>query len=339
MYRQPIRIVRAAKLLGAMALLASFAVPAQMLGQSSTFSAPGRAEGASPPMAIGVAASGIVRQILVREGDRVQAGQVLLKLDCAAQQADMQARQAHLAAAQATYDKFRNGPRPDEIAVGEAVVNFSQARADEAEKTLQRTLQLQEGVTVTTAHILEVKRDARIAAAQLSEARAQLNLLRAGSREEDIRQAKALRDAAAAELEESRDRLNQCSVQAPADGVVLDVLVNQGQFLSLAVPQPLLHIVRDGAAHVRAEVPLGDLSHVCRQQRATITTAAFADTAIHAQVTSISPALSNSSMADSTGATSADQVIPVVLTVDPSAPALPIGLPVTVHFEACPSKS
>jgi hypothetical protein len=29
----------------------------------------------------------------------------------------------------------------------------------------------------------------------------------------------------------------------------------------------------------------------------------------------------------------------VLLTVDAGAPALPIGLPVTVHFEACPSKS
>lgn len=339
MHRQANRIMRGGKLLGAVLLLASFAVPAQMLGQSSGFSAPGRAEGAGPAMSIGVAASGIVRAILVHEGSRVQAGQLLVKLDCTAQEADVRARQAHLAAAQATYDKFRNGPRPDEIAVGEAVVNFSQARADEAEKTLQRTLELQEGVTVTTAHVLEVKRDARIAAAQLAEAQAQLNLLRAGSREEDIRQAKALRDAAAADLEKSRDRLDQCSVKAPADGVVLDVDVNQGQFLSLAVPQPLLHIVRDGEARVRAEVALADITHVCLRQRATIAAASFPGAAIQAQVASISPALSRASMATPSAAALADEVVAVVLTVDQGAPPLPIGLPVTVRFEACPSKS
>ncbi len=243
-------------------------------------------------MSIGVAATGIVSEILVHEGSRVQAGQLLVKLDCAPQEADVRTRQAHLAAAQATYDRFRNGSRPDEIAVGEAVVSYSQARAEEAEKALQRTLELQEGVTVTTARVLEVKRDARIAAAQLAEARAQLNLLRAGSREEDIRQAKALRDAAAADLDASRDRLNQCSVNAPVDGVVLDVLINQGQFLSLAVPQPLLHIVRDGPSRVRAEVALRDLPHVCPQQRASIAAEAFPNAAIKAQVASISPAVS-----------------------------------------------
>jgi HlyD family secretion protein len=343
MHWQPKGMIRSGKFLGAILLLASFAVPSQMRGESSVFAAPGRVEAAGPPMSIGVAASGIVAAILVHEGSRVQAGELLLQLDCAAQEADVRARQAHLAAAQATYDKFRDGPRPDEIAVGEAVVNFSQARADEADKTLQRTLQLQEGVTVTTARVLEVKRDARIAAAQLAEARAQLNLLRAGSREEDIRQAKALRDAAAADLEASSARLNQCSVKAPADGVVLDVLANEGQFLSLAVPQPLLHILPDGQTRVRAEVALHDLPHVCLQQHASVAAEAFPNASIQAEVASISPAVSRRSMGTSAASSSsngdANDVVAVVLNVDHGAPALPIGLPVTVHFQACPSKS
>lgn len=340
MQRRPIEVSRGAKLLGAVLLLASFAVPSQMLGQSSEFTAPGQAEGAGPPLSIGVAATGIVGDVLVHQGSRVQAGQLLLKLDCQAQEADVRTREAHLAAAQATYDKFRNGPRPDEIAVGEAVVNFSQARADEAHKTLQRTLALQEGVTVTAAHVLEVQRDDRIAAAQLAEARAQLSLLRAGSREEDIRQARALRAAAAADLDASRARLTQCSVPAPVDGVVLDVLVNKGQFLSVAVPQPLLHIVPDGQARVRAEVALHDFAHVCLQQRATIAAEVFPNATIAAQVDWISPQVSRPKIGDasSTSVESTD-VVSVMLKVDQGAPALPIGLPVTVHFEACPSKS
>ena len=345
----PIRMTRSAKALGAvllLAMLAMVAVPVHMLGQSAVFIAPGRVEGAGPPLSIGVAATGIVSDIAVREGSRVQTGQLLLQVICSAQEADVRTRQAHLAAADATYDKFRNGPRPDEIAVGQAVVNFSQARAEEADKTLQRTLALQEGVTVTAAHVLEVKRDARIAAAQLTEAHAQLNLLQAGSREEDIRQAKALRDAAAAELDSSRARLAQCSVRAPVSGVVLDVLANQGQFLSVAVPQPLMHIVPDGQARVRAEVGLHDLTHVCLQQHAMMAADAMPDAAIQAEVASISPTVSRATMGAAAGTISAagtnvgaGDVVAVVLKVDGNAPALPIGLPVTVHFQACPSKS
>lgn len=326
-------------LLGAILLLASFGVPSQILGQGSRFAAPGRVEGAGRPMSIGVAATGVVGNILVREGSRVAAGQLLVTLDCRAQEANVSAAQARLAAAQAVYDKFRDGPRPGEIAVGEAVVNFSKARADEAEKTLKRTLALQEGVTVTAAHVLEVKRDARIAEAQLAEARAQLNLLRAGSRAEDIRDAKALRDAAAADLDAARAQLDQCSVRAPAAGVVLDVLVNRGQFVSLAVPQPLLHIVPEGQARVRAEVAVGDLAQVCMRQRASIAAGAIPDATIRARVASIGLAVSRRRMAAPAADEDAKDVVPVVLKLDPGAPPLPIGLPVTVHFDACPSKS
>ena len=343
---RPNRMSSGLKMLGSALLLASFAVPSQMLGQGSNFTAPGRVEGAGAPMAVGAAAGGIIGEVLVREGNRVQAGQVLVKLDCRPQEADVHTREAHLAAAQATYDRFRNGSRPDEIAVGEAVLGYAQARVDEAQKTLQRTEALQEGVTVTTARVLEVQRDARIAAAQLEEARARLSLLRAGAREEDIREAKALRDAAAADLDGSRARLDQCTVRAPVEGIVLDVLVNQGQFLSLAVPQPLLHIVPEGQSRVRAEVDLHDLAHVCVQQHATIAADTFPNTAIQAQVVSISPAVGPRSLAPvgtagtaSPGEARSKDVVAVVLNVDRGAPALPIGLPLTVRFDACPSKS
>lgn len=333
------RVSRASKLLGGVWLLASFAIPAQMLGQSSDFTAPGRVEGAGPPMSIGVAATGIVSDILVHEGSRVKAGQLLLTLDCRPEQADVSVRQARLAAAQAAYDKFRNGSRPDEIAVGEAVVNFSKARADEAQKALQRAKELQEGVTVTTARLLEVERDARIAAAQLAEAQAQLDLLRAGARAEDVRQAKALRDAAAADLDGARARLDRCSVRAPADGVVLDVLANKGQLVSVTVPQPLLYIMRDGAARVRAAVALPDLSHVCPAQRATVAAAAFPHTAMQAQVAAISHEISRPAAAATAPGLDAKDTVAVVLTLNGDAPELPIGLPVTVHFEPCPTKS
>jgi HlyD family secretion protein len=343
MARRAVGATGVAKLAAATLLIAGAALPSPVMGQTS-FTAPGRVEGAAPPLSIGAAAGGIVAQVFVHEGDRVAAGQILFKLDCRPLDAEVQARTAHLAAAQATYDRFRNGPRPDEIKVGEAVVGYSEARADEANKALERAQTLQEGVTVTTAHLLEVQRDARIAAAQLQEARARLDLLRAGSREEDIRDAKALRDAAAADLEASRARLAQCSVSAPVSGTVLDVDVNPGQFLSLAVPQPLIHIVPEGQAHVRAEVALRDLPHLCASERASIAAETLpGSTAIGAQVASISPAVTARSLAAQPGsaapAGAADNVVAVVLAIDHGAPTLPIGLPVTVHFAACPSKS
>jgi multidrug resistance efflux pump len=339
MHRHPTRMIGRAASLRAAVLIAAFAIPAQSLGQTASFVAPGRVEGAAPTMSIGVAAAGTVSEVQVHEGSRVRAGQTLVKLDCRPIEADVRAREAQLAAAQATFDRFRNGSRPDEVVVGEAVVGYSQARADEAGKTLERTEAMHEGVTVTTARVLEVKRDARIAAAQLEEARARLSLLRAGSREEDVRQAEALRKASAAEVDATRARLDQCTVRAPVDGIVLDVLANPGQYLSLAVPQPLLHIVPDGLLRIRAEVELRDLAHVCASQRATVSAEAFPNASIHAQVAAISPAVSPRSTAPATADARDKDIVAVVLSVDRGGPALPIGLPVTVRFDSCPSKT
>ena len=124
-------------------------------------------------------------------------------------------------------------------------VGYATARAEEAQKTYERAQALREGVSVTTARVLETQRDARVFAAQLAEARARLALLRAGSREEDIGEAEARRDTATAQLEEARAQLDQCSIRAPVDGAVVDVVANPGQFMSLAVPAPLLHMVQD----------------------------------------------------------------------------------------------
>jgi HlyD family secretion protein len=322
------------------AVAAALLVPEMAAGQTSTFTAPGRIESAGGTLAIGSAATGTVKEVLVHEGNRVHARELLVTLDCQPIEAEVQARAAQLSAAEAIFDRVRNGPRPGEIAIGEAAVGYSEARADEAQKALERAQSLHEGVSVTTARILEVQRDARISGAVLREAQAKLALLREGSREEDVREAQGRKNSAAAELENARARLEQCSVRAPVDGVVADILTNPGQFLSLAVPATLLHIIADGSLSVRVEVDPRDLARVCSQQSATVTAEAFPNLAMRAKVEAISPVLGPRTLAAPGAAELRGKDIePIILSLERGGPILPIGLPVTAHFGPCPSKS
>jgi pyruvate/2-oxoglutarate dehydrogenase complex dihydrolipoamide acyltransferase (E2) component len=135
--------------------------------------APGaHAQGPGKAMPLGVAASGVVQKILVADGAHVEAGQVLLQLDCRVLEAEIRVRAANRAAAQAAYERARNGTRPDEIAIGQANVGVALARAQEAEAAYGRLTALTEGVTVTRAQILQDQRDARVTAACWSPARA-----------------------------------------------------------------------------------------------------------------------------------------------------------------------
>jgi HlyD family secretion protein len=317
-------------------------IPVQAMGQaapSPALTAPGRVQSTTGIMSIGTAGSGVVKEILVHAGSRVNAGEVMATLSCGPLEAEIQARDAQLRAAQAVFDRVQNGPRAEEIAVGEAVVGYSRARADEARKTYQRTQALHEGVSVTTARILETLRDARVSAAQLGEAESKLALLLAGSREEDIREAESRRDMAAAQLEETRARLEQCSVRAPVDAVVVDVLASPGEFMSLAVPAPLLQLVQDGNLQVQAEIDARDLQRVCLAQPATVTVNAAANTALAAHVEFISPLISTRTLFIAGNEGRTPDVVRVVLTLEAADRRnLSAGLPVTVAFAPCPAK-
>jgi multidrug resistance efflux pump len=226
--------------------LVSFAVSSALVcGQA-------KAQTTAPPptnphiLTLGIARSGIIQSILVQNGAHVDAGQALLRLDCAPLEKEINFRTASLAAADASLLRVRNGPRTEEIAIAEADLGVVIARAEEAHDALQRANGLQPGVTVTRAQLFNVERDSRIADAQQQDAAKKLALLKAGSRVEDIEEAQARRDAALALLEEGKADFDQCTVHAPAPGAI-QFTVTTGQFVSIFVQTPLAQLTIDGA--------------------------------------------------------------------------------------------
>jgi multidrug resistance efflux pump len=196
-------------------------------------------------LTLGAARSGVIQSILVQNGAHVEAGQILLRLDCGPLEKEINLRAASLAAAEASLARVRNGPRPEEIAIGEAGLGVAIARAEEAHDALQRMNGLQPGVTVTRAQLFVVERDSRIADAQQLDAAKKLALLKVGSRVEDIDEARARRDAAFASLEEGKAEFDQCTIRAPASGTI-QFTVTTGQFVSIFLPTPLAQLTTEG---------------------------------------------------------------------------------------------
>ena len=91
---------------------------------------------------------------------------------------------------------------------------------------------------------METRRDSRVSGAQLNDAQKRLDLLHAGFRQEDIDEAQARRDEAAAELDLAKARLEQCAVVAPVAGTA-QVSVTPGQFVSEYAPATLVKLTPD----------------------------------------------------------------------------------------------
>lgn len=77
---------------------------------------------------LGFAVGGVVAEVLVAEGNTVEEGQVLARLDAGQQQTAVSRAQADLQRAQAAYDNLLAGARPQEIAAAEAALAAANAR-------------------------------------------------------------------------------------------------------------------------------------------------------------------------------------------------------------------
>ncbi len=118
---------------------------------------------------------GLLAHLAVQEGDPVEEGTLLARLD-SEEDLDFMVAQAEAAlrTAQARLVQLQAGARPEEIAAAEEEVRTAQA-----------------AVTAAQAELATAEADLKAAQARLKAAQAELARVQAGSREEEIREAKA----------------------------------------------------------------------------------------------------------------------------------------------------
>jgi HlyD family secretion protein len=226
--------------------------------------------------------SGIVKKILVDEGQQVKAGQVLVELDkeqlrsaVAESSANLQAARSGLEAAEAAYQKNlvdAEGPdlpflrrdmdrAHDLYKQGLIALNVMQ----DAEKNYQLALNRQ----------VSAERNADMAKAQVAEAQAQ------------IAQSKAA-------LDNAEENLRYATITSPIDGEVLSKDVEVGDAVSsilvLGSQATLVMTLGDTSeVYVKGRVDESDIGRVYSGQRARIVVESFPDKTFEGRVTKISP--------------------------------------------------
>jgi HlyD family secretion protein len=157
-------------------------------------------------------------EIAVREGDRVQAGQVLVKLDAARRQAHLDKAKAACDEAAARLQELQKGPRReriDEAAAkhqgAEQVLQIRQREHDRLASIVERNLVSRDSVDKAKAALDAARADRDAAAAVLREHRA-------GSRNEAVEQARQALAQAEAEVRIAALELERLTVRAPVAG-------------------------------------------------------------------------------------------------------------------------
>lgn len=210
-----------------------------------------------------------ITEILAEEGNTVKKGQLLGKLETVRINNAIDSAQAALEAMQQNFERVKNGPRKEDIEIARASVAAAQASYENTEKDYMRqnNLAKSSAVSIQLAELAETK--FLLAKAELNAAKKQLEQLLAGSRVEDIAEAKAKVAQKKAELKILEQQLADTQLYAPSNGIVRNRLLEPGEMTG---PQlPVLTISLIDPRWVRTYIPETLLSHIRNGEPAEIT--------------------------------------------------------------------
>lgn len=198
-------------------------------------------------------ASELITAVMVREGDTVQSGQLLLTLDTTSVQARIAQRQAELADVQALQQELIQGPRMESLALAEATIRGAEAALLEAQQRLDRVEQLLQAGAATQSDRDQALAARDLARSALEQATQILTELRNGTRSEQLQQVEARVAAAQARLAIDEKALADLSLFSAHDAVVDSLPWQQGDRVSQGTQ--LISLLIDDEAFVRVYVP------------------------------------------------------------------------------------
>ncbi|MEQ1108843.1 HlyD family efflux transporter periplasmic adaptor subunit [Acinetobacter seifertii] len=167
--------------------------------------------------------SGRIEKLLVQEGDKVKAGQVLATLNTNSLEIQAKQAQAQLKAQQEAIVKQQVGARPEEISQAKAQLASTQADLDKASKNLQRLQILvnsTDGRAISQQELDYAQSNKNSAKAAVRERQANLELIIKGARKEDREATKAQYEVTKANLDLINYNRTQAELKSPVNAVV-----------------------------------------------------------------------------------------------------------------------
>lgn len=217
----------------------------------------------APPQAVGTLeydritlpapAAERIAGVHVREGQQVTAGSLLLTLDRAGPEAQVQAAQAEATRRREALAELEAGARDEEIAQARAQLAAAEAQARDARAYYARLAPLGRRQLVAAADIDRARASAGSADAQVRAARAALDTLLNGTRPEQLAQGEAALRSAEAQARAQAVTLDKLRVLAPRAGRVDSLPYKRGDQAPVGAPLAVL-LVGD-APYARVYVP------------------------------------------------------------------------------------
>src|SRR6266542_3306813 len=231
--------------------------------------------------AVGAKVMGRVAWIGVEKGDKVQQGQVLVRLEDNEFRAQLNQARANLAAAQARLDQLRTGSRPQEKLKDKAAVLQAEANLKNAEADYQRTDKLYRSGVSSKSDLDHAVAQRDTAAALVEAARQSSAMTDIGPRKEEIQAAEAQVQQMKAAVDYSQTQLAATEIKAPVSGTVLQRIVKRGEMVSPSAfgesgaRTSVVDLADLNDLQIELDISQTDFSRLKMNQRAEIVPEAF----------------------------------------------------------------
>ncbi len=170
-----------------------------------------------------------IAQVLVKEGDVISAGTLLMRTDSPEVTAKLAQATAAQQAAQAVADKAQNGARPQEVEMARLQWQRAQATADLAQISFKRVDGLARDGLVAAQKRDEAEANFKTSRDQALTAKAQYDMARTGARPEDKAAANAQARQVAGVVAEVEAARAETELKSPVAGEVAKVLAKVGE--------------------------------------------------------------------------------------------------------------
>ncbi len=214
--------------------------------------------------------AGRIEELLVEEGEWVEVGQVIARLDGSDYRQQVELDRANQRVALAQLDLARAGARPQELEAASQTVREAEAELEQRQLDSERAESLYQKDAGSKQARDQTATALRRTQASLRRARQIHNQLQEGVRKEEIAIARANAGRAREVLEFSRIRLGQTELVAPTSGVVLVKQASTGEVVAPGSPVVTLGDLEN--VWLRAYIAETDLGRIRWGQPVELTT-------------------------------------------------------------------
>jgi HlyD family secretion protein len=219
---------------------------------------------------VGFKVPGRIVRLSVQEGDWVEHGKVLAKLDDEDLRNRFELAKAILNSAQAKLSKLLAGSRPEELREAEAVLFQAKSDLENKQAHYERMKPLFERGVIPKENLDNAEAGYKIAKASFQKATENYLLVKEGPRKEDIEDARAQVEQARASLKLAETQLSYTVLHSPLSGVVLVKASEMGEVVNPGTS--VLTLADLGNVWLKAYLPETDLTKVKWGQEVVVTT-------------------------------------------------------------------